>query len=179
MINIGDSKAHFYQVVQEKNFNIQQSVIFSPNTEFEDVYDIVKSSSLYAHISYDDSDLISFIDIDRPSSVIFEKYKTYANIFDEDFFDLYKKILQLDKNLYVDARGFISKEFMFGIHAPSFQCRYLKDEEDYPKGEEGWSGEIASVYFFNEIQFKKLYSLGIHDEKIKEQIDNHLKNKDK
>lgn len=173
LVKVGDHKSSVRQRIYKAGIFINKDRISCENTDYEEIYDIIESEDLYAHISYNKNGNICFIDIDKPSIVSIDGKK---NLFKEDYFKIYELISKLDSKLIIDNRGFISKKLMFGVHAPSFECRYKNEEgyEDYPEGEEGWSGEIASIYLFDQPELSKLISTTKHDKNIKGKIDEYL-----
>ncbi|GGG06121.1 MULTISPECIES: hypothetical protein [Cysteiniphilum] len=176
-IKIGTNKTVVREILSKQKISYTRDYVANKNTEFEEKYDVINDSHISCYISYDQSENICFIDIDRPSTVVMLDFFDYKNLFNIDFFELYAVINSMDVNLVVTNRGFISKKYMFGVHAPSFECRYRNDEEgyeDYPEGEDGWSGEIASIYIFNSTELKKLLDITHHDQQIKDKIDEYL-----
>ncbi|WP_157968328.1 hypothetical protein [Cysteiniphilum litorale] len=76
----------------------------------------------------------------------------------------------------VDSSGLTSLKYNISVNAPFLTSRWDDTEEDYPRGEEGWSGTVESICFFNDSYYQDIPTNILHDPTIKEKINQYFAN---
>ncbi|WP_162896593.1 hypothetical protein [Cysteiniphilum halobium] len=173
-------------LIRHKNINIlyKKDFVSGEGHDWESIYDIFsnekiemdKANVFYINVAYNEDHKATFISCGQPSKVLFDAYSPTLNLLTEDFFDIFLFLSHLDKNLMVDSSGLTSLKYNISVNAPFLTSRWDDTEEDYPRGEEGWSGTIESICFFDDSYYQDTPINILHDPAIKEKINQYFAN---